>query len=164
MLFEKSRNVASSSCGLRPEATRPTMVSEKDETRATEIFDTCTLLPKGASVFDHTGGTYSHSVMMDYPRSPISDMHLGKFPDSMVFQSWNVNLKTETCSRRVGPHLTMQWIKEVEIAKSIGEVMTSLHGRYHSEHTLRVDRLLSGVVSRRQTTVALKFWANDCGS
>ena len=42
--------------------------------------------------------------VMDYPRIPITEMHLGKFPDSMEFQSPN-------------PHITMHWIKEVEIAK-----------------------------------------------
>ena len=52
-------------------------------------------------------------------------MHLGKFPDSMEFQSWKVNFKTEVCLKTADPHLTMQWIKEVERAKSIDELMTS---------------------------------------
>ena len=52
-------------------------------------------------------------------------MHLGKFPDSMEFQSWNVNFKTEECSRSADPHLTMHWIKEIKIAKPIDELMTS---------------------------------------
>ena len=37
-----------------------------------------------------TGGIYSHNGVMDYPRYPISEMHLGKFPDSLEFQSWRV--------------------------------------------------------------------------
>ena len=45
-----------------------------------------------------------------------SQMHLGKFP---------VNFKTEVCSKSAGPNLTMQWIKEVEIAKSIDDLMAS---------------------------------------
>ena len=61
---------------------------------------------------------------MDYPRFPISELHLGKLPDSMEFQSWKVNFKTEVRSKSVDP-LTMHWIKEVEIAKSIDELMTS---------------------------------------
>ena len=52
-------------------------------------------------------------------------MHLGKFPDSMEFQSWKVNFKTEVCSKSADPHVTMHWIKEVEIAKSIDELVTS---------------------------------------
>ena len=46
-------------------------------------------------MLSHTGGTYSHSGVIDYPRFPISELHLGKFPDSMEFQSWKVNFKTE---------------------------------------------------------------------
>ena len=56
-------------------------------------------------------------------RSPISEMHLGKFPDSMEFQSWQVNFKTEVCSESADPRLTMHRIKEVEIAKSIDELV-----------------------------------------
>ena len=47
------------------------------------------------SILCHTGGTHSHNGMMDYPRFPISELHLGKFPDSLEFQSWKVNFKTE---------------------------------------------------------------------
>ena len=43
----------------------------------------------------------------------------------MEFQSWKVNFKTEVCSKPADPHLTMHWIKEVEIAKSIDELLTS---------------------------------------
>ena len=74
---------------------------------------------------NHTGGTYSHSGMMDYTRCPTSEMHLGRFPDSMEFKSWKVNFKTEECSKSADPHLTMHWIKVVEIAMSMGELVTS---------------------------------------
>ena len=43
----------------------------------------------------------------------------------MEFQSWKVNSKTDVCSKTADPHLTMHWIKEVETAKSIDELMTS---------------------------------------
>ena len=43
----------------------------------------------------------------------------------MEFQCWNFNFKTEVCSETADPFLTMQWIKEVEIAKSIDELLTS---------------------------------------
>ena len=57
--------------------------------------------------FSHTGGTCPHNGMMDYPRFPTSEVHLGKFPDSLEFQSWKVNFKTEVCSKSAVPHLTM---------------------------------------------------------
>ena len=43
----------------------------------------------------------------------------------MQFQSWKVNIKTEVCTRTADPQVTMLWIKQVEIAKSIDELMTS---------------------------------------
>ena len=43
----------------------------------------------------------------------------------MEFQSWKVNFRTELCQRTADPQITMHWIKEVEIAKSIDELMTS---------------------------------------
>ena len=76
-------------------------------------------------MLNHTGCTYSHSCMIDFPRCPFSELHLGTFPDSTEFQSWKVNFKTEVCSKTAYLHLTMRWIKEVEIAKSIGELVTS---------------------------------------
>ena len=36
-----------------------------------------------------------------------------------------VNFKTEVCSKTADPLLTMQWIREVEMAKSIDDLMTS---------------------------------------
>ena len=71
---------------------------------------------------------------MEYPRFPFSEMHLGKFPDSMEVQSWKVNFNTEVCSKAADPCLTMRWIKEVEIEKSVDELMTSqsiLGGKRH---------------------------------
>ena len=79
----------------------------------------------GGGLLIHIGGTYSHGGMIDYPRFPISELHLGKFPHSMECQSWKVNSKTEVCSKSTDPHLTMHWIKEVEIAKSSDELLTS---------------------------------------
>ena len=73
----------------------------------------------------HTGGTHSHSGTMDYPGIPITETDLGHFPDSMEFHSWKVNFKNEVSTRTVNPQITMLWIKEVEIAKPIDELMTS---------------------------------------
>ena len=50
-------------------------------------------------MLNHTGGTYSHSGMIDCTRVQISEMHFGKFLDSMEFPSWKVNFKTEVCSK-----------------------------------------------------------------
>ena len=77
-----------------------------------------------SGMLNHTGGTYSHGVR-DYPRFPPTEWHLGKNPDSMEFQSWKVNFTTEVCLRTADPQITMLWIKEVEIAESIDELVQS---------------------------------------
>ena len=78
----------------------------------------------GGELLNHTGGTVSHCGMFVYPRLPISELHLEKCPDSMEFQCWKVNFKTEVCSKLSDPHLTMHWIKEVT-AKSTDDLVTS---------------------------------------
>ena len=64
---------------------------------------------------------------MDYPRFPISEMHLGK----LELQSWTDNFKTEVCAKSAFLDVTMRWIKEVQITKSIDDLMTaqSITGR-----------------------------------
>ena len=63
--------------------------------------------------------------VMDYPGFSISEMHVGKFPVSMEFESWKVNFKTEVCADSQLLHIKMHWIKAVEIAKSINDLSTS---------------------------------------
>ena len=63
--------------------------------------------------------------MVGSPRIPISEFYIGKFPDSMEFQSWKANFKNGVCSKSADPHLTMNWIKEVGMAKSTDELVTS---------------------------------------
>ena len=41
------------------------------------------------------------------------------------FQCWKVNFKTEVCSNSRCPTIAMLWIKEVEVAKSVDDLMTS---------------------------------------
>ena len=52
--------------------------------------------------------------MMENPRHPISEVRLGRFPDSGDSQSWNVNFKAEVCVNTTTLELTMSWINEVE--------------------------------------------------
>ena len=63
--------------------------------------------------------------MMDSARVLIMEWNLGEFPDTMEFQSWKINFRTEVCLRTVDPQVTVLWIKEVEIGKSIDELVTS---------------------------------------
>ena len=86
-LFNNSRNLTSSSRGLRLDITGKTTVPERETRR--EPQNSSILVPRfqsGAGFVDHTGGTCSHNGMTDYPRFLFSELHLGKFPDSLEFQ------------------------------------------------------------------------------
>ena len=63
--------------------------------------------------------------MMYYLRHQISELNFGKFPDSVGFQCWRVNIRTEVCENTPWPQLTMSWINGAEIAKSTDDLMTS---------------------------------------
>ena len=76
-----------------------------------------TILHSGDGIPLHTSGTHSHGGVIDYPRFPVSELHLAKSPDSIEFQSCEVNFKTEICAKAANPQITMQWITEVEKAQ-----------------------------------------------
>ena len=62
---------------------------------------------------------------MENPRNQISDSHFDNFPDSSEFQCWKTNFKTEVCSNSRYLAVAMLWIKEVEVAKSVDDLVTS---------------------------------------
>ena len=68
---------------------------------------------------------YPQNCMMETPRYTISELHFSKFPDSGDFQCWTGNFKTEVCVSAPFPQITMSWINEVEMAKSIDDVLKS---------------------------------------
>ena len=59
---------------------------------------------------------------MTIPSYPSSEMHLGKLPDHTEFQSWIVIFRTEDCSKAKNPTRALQWIKEIEVAKSLDDL------------------------------------------
>ena len=81
--------------------------------------------PRGAGVFDHTSGTFFHCGIIDYPKIPVSEMHLGTFPDLWNFNAGMSTSRLRFCSKTADSNLTMQWSKEGEMAKSVDELMTS---------------------------------------
>ena len=89
--FSSSKNLASSSQELRPDITETARRQGSEMKR--EPLNTSIPLPHfqwESGMLNHTGGTCSHSGMIDSPKFPISELHLRKFPDSMEFQSWKV--------------------------------------------------------------------------
>ena len=73
-----------------------------------------------------------------------------KFPDSMEFQSWKVNFRTEVCPRTADPQITMLWIKEVEIAKSIDELVTSrsITGQHNFPDFKMLDAMIASALKK----------------
>ena len=98
-VFNNSKNLASSSQELRPGIAKTTRRRESEMKR--ESLNTSIPLPHFQCGNDML--TCSHSGMMDYPRIPITEMHLGKFPDSMEFHGWNVTFKNEKSTRTANP-------------------------------------------------------------
>ena len=96
--------------------------------------------------------------MMDTPRHPISELHLGKIPDSMDVQCWKVNFKTEVCANTPCPTLTMSWIKEVETATSIDDLMTSqsIEGRRDFPDFEMLDAKIASALKKIISSVRLR--------
>ena len=90
-IFNNSENLASSSQGLRPDTTET--AGKRDGEMKRESLNTSVVSPHFQSrsgMLNHIGGIYSHHGMMDYPRIPVMEWNLGKFPDPVEFQSWKV--------------------------------------------------------------------------
>ena len=125
-LFNNSKSLASSSQELRPDIPGNTKQPESEMKREPQNSSIpASRFQSGSDLLNHTGGTYSHGGMFDFSRFPISELDLGKFPDSVELQSWQVNFKTAVCANSVLPQVTVQRIKEAEIAKPIDDLMTS---------------------------------------
>ena len=94
---------------LRPDTAGNTKRPEIDKRRETQ--NSSILVPRfqsGGGLLNHTGGTYSHGGfywLSEIPYFGIASGYVRK--------------------KSADPHLTMHWIQEVEIAKSIDELMTS---------------------------------------
>ena len=157
-LFENARNLASSSCGLGSGAAGNT--SEHGRVARQEPHSSSiptTRFNQGIANLNslsHTGGTYSRNGM-SYPRFPIPGLRLGKFPDSLEFQSWKVNFKTDVCAKSAFPYLTMHWIKEVETAKSMDHLMTSrsITGRKDHPDYDMLDAMIASALKKLLTHV-----------
>ena len=57
-------------------------------------------------------------------------------PHRVSDQSWIVNIRTEVCSKAKNPMLALQWIKEIEVAKLLDDLITpnSMPGTNFPDH------------------------------
>ena len=72
-----------------------------------------------------SGGDSSKNYGADQQRLQISDLHFGKFPTPATFACWKIRFKTEVCTCSQLLVEAMHWIKEVEMADSVDDVMSS---------------------------------------
>ena len=83
------------------------------------------------------------------PSHLSSEMHLGKFPDNTEFQSWIVDFRTEVCSKAKNPTRALQWIKEIEAAKSLDDLITlkSITGKDFPDYE-ELDLMVASALKR----------------
>ena len=83
------------------------------------------------------------------PSYPSSEMRLGKLSDQTEVQSWIVNFRTEVCSRATNPMLALQWIKEIEVAKSLDDLITpkSRPGKHFPDYE-ELDLMMAAALKR----------------
>ena len=93
-------------------------------------------------------GTCTQSGMT-IPSYLSSEMRLGKFTDHTEFQSWIVIFRTEVCSKGKTSTLALQWIKEIETAKSLEELITpkSITGKDFPVHE-ELDLMMAASLKR----------------
>ena len=72
-----------------------------------------------------SGGDSSKNYGADQQRLQISDLHFDKFPTPATFACWKLRFKTEACTCSQFPTEAMQWIKEMELIDSVGELRSS---------------------------------------
>ena len=146
-LFNNSKNLASSSRGLTWDYKKNKGTWKGNETGTAEFVKTCTTLPKGRWIVkSYWWDSFSQWYDWLYEISNLGIASV-KFPDSMEFQSWKVNFRSEVCLRTAEPQITTLWIKEVEKAKSIDELMTSrsIVGRSDSPDSDMLDAIASAL-------------------
>ena len=72
-----------------------------------------------------SGGDSSKNYGADQQRLQISDLHFDKFPTPATFACWKIRFKTEACTCSQFPAEAVQWITEVEMVGSVGDLMSS---------------------------------------
>ena len=93
-------------------------------------------------------GTCTQSGMT-IPSCLSSEMPLGKFPDHAEFQISIVNFRTEVCSKAKNLTLALQWIKEIEAAKSLDDLITpkSITGKDFLDYE-KLDLMMAAALKR----------------
>ena len=93
-------------------------------------------------------GAYPKNCMVELPRTQVSEVHFDEFPDPPTFQCWKTKFKVELWSCSGCPtDAMMLWIKEEEMAKSVGDLLTSqsIRGYKFSNFEMRDAKIASAL-------------------
>ena len=88
-------------------------------------------------------------VALTIPSYLFSEMHQQKFPDQTEFQSWVVNFRAEVCAKAKNLALTLQWIKKIEAASSLKDLINpkSITGKEVSDYE-ELDLMMAAELKR----------------
>ena len=86
---------------------------------------------------------------MQTPSYSSLEIHLGIFPGRTEFQSSIVNFRTEVCAKAKKPTLALQWVKEIEAAKSLDDLITpkSITGKDFPDYE-ELDLMMAAALKR----------------
>ena len=98
---------------------------EKSERQKQDQDQRCQSGPSAKNSVIFSGGDYSKNYGADQQRLQISYLHFDKFPTPATFACWKIRFKTEVCTCSQFPTDAVQWIKEVEMVDSVGDLKSS---------------------------------------
>ena len=128
------------------EHSSPHVLSER-RTPDTTLDPKCQSGPSAKTSVIFSGGDSSKNYGSDQQRLQISDPYFDKFTSSATFACWKMRFKTEVCTCSQFPTEAMQWIKEVEMVESVGDLKCSrsIKGTQgHTEYPLQEKGLSGG--------------------
>ena len=103
----------------------------------------------------HAEGAYPLNCMMEIPRYQISALRFDKFPNTAVFQCWKTFILTGLCSSSACLTVAMLWIKDVEVAKSVNDLVTSKSIGTNSRTFEMLDAEIASALKRIITNQSL---------
>ena len=99
--------------------------AEKNDNQTPVQDQRCQSGPSAKNSVILSGGDSPKNYGADQQRLQISDLHFDKFPTPATFACWKIRFKTEVCTCSQFPMEAMQWIKEVEMVDSVGDLKSS---------------------------------------
>ena len=101
------------------------IIGGKNENQTQVQDQKCQSRPSARNSVIPSEGGFSKNYGADQQRLQISDPLLDKFSTPATFACWKIRFKTEVCTCSQFPTEAMLWIREVEMAESVGDLKSS---------------------------------------